>query len=73
MNMRKIQFTFSRDKTLPRSSVGRIIVGPHGVNHHGEHCLSPDCLSLVEVEEAVKRLQLDLEEVLVQARKKEWD
>ncbi len=70
--MTTIKFKFKPAEKNHASSYARgwIVLGPHGIDEEGDHHLSPECVTLREVEESIKFLQRELDQVLNKARGK---
>lgn len=55
---------------LPHPPISRIYIKTHSENERGTMFITPDCLTLVELEWQIERLQNELEEIRRLARKK---
>lgn len=69
--MASIHFQFKPEDTKNlHPAYGQIVLGPHAIGKDGLHHLSEDCMSVREVEQAVKYLKRELDKVLKKAKRK---
>jgi hypothetical protein len=66
--MRKIKLKFRSDNEVV-SLRSWIVLGDHFTDKDGDHLLSPECVSVKEVEYYVKARKAELDAVLVKAQK----
>jgi hypothetical protein len=69
--MKQIHFKFNGGKGSPFDmKIGWLALGNHGVHHDGPPLLSPDCVSVAEIEEQADYLEKPIDTALGRAKRK---